>query len=162
MTESTEPAAQTPTVDPKPFEPGSTRSATGCQKPLLVGCGTLALLLGIGAIVFVLKAKDVLAFAMGKLQTEVVAHLPDDISAEDRSRLEDGFAAAMAKIRSGEIDPAALQALQHQLTTAAQNASARKLSAAEVRDLQKALDDFRDAGSKEAPKEKSEDASPEG
>ncbi|MGE0639086.1 MAG: hypothetical protein AB7G12_08450 [Thermoanaerobaculia bacterium] len=160
MTDPTDTSAPRPQLDPKPFEPGSTKSASGCQKPLLIGCGTLALLLGIGAIVFVMKAKDVLAFAMGRLQTEVVSHLPDETTAAERQRLEDGFSAAMQKIRSGEIDPAALQALQHQLTTAAQNAASRKLTTAEVRNLQKALDDFSGANAVPAPAGASEGESP--
>ncbi|MEZ5313014.1 MAG: hypothetical protein R2862_04830 [Thermoanaerobaculia bacterium] len=31
-----------------------------------------------------------LAFAMGRLQTEVVSHLPDETTAAERQRLEDG------------------------------------------------------------------------
>ena len=128
--------------DPRPFAPGGAKPASGCQKPLLIGCGALALLLGIGAIVFVLKAKDVLAYAMGRLQAEVISSLPVEISSEDRRRLEEGFAAAMARIRSGELDPASLQALQKELTAAAQSAAARQLTGAEIRRLQQALDAF--------------------
>lgn len=128
--------------DPKPFQANGARPASGCQKPLLIGCGTLALLLGIGAIIFVLKAKDVLAYAMGRLQAEVIASLPPEVSADERRRMEEGFATATERIRSGDLDPASLQLLQKELTTAAQSAASRKLTGDEVRQLQQALDAF--------------------
>jgi hypothetical protein len=109
---------------------------------MLVGCGLLSLLLGIAAVVFVVKAKDVLAYAMNQLRAEVVAHLPEDSSDADRQRVEDGFDVALARIRSGELDPATLQVLQQKLTAAASAARTRRLSVEELNGLLEALDRF--------------------
>ena len=131
-----------PQAQAKPFAPERPVGGGGCQKPLLVGCGLLSLLLGIAAVVFVVKAKDVLAYAMNQLRAEVVAHLPEDASDSDRQRVEAGFDAALARIRSGELDPAALQDLQKKLTGAASAAGKRRLSGEEMNGLLAALDRF--------------------
>ena len=130
----------------KPFAPETVAGGGGCQKPLLVGCGLLALLLGIAAVVFVVKAKDVLAYAMNQLRAEVVAHLPEDAGEAERQRVDTGFDAALARIRSGEIDPVALQELQKKLTAAASTAATRRLSREELASLLAALDKFNQSG----------------
>lgn len=132
----------------KPFAPEKIAGGGGCQKPLLVGCGLLSLLLGIAAVVFVVKAKDVLAYAMNQLQVEVVSHLPEDVGESERQRVESGFDAALARIRSGELDPAALQELQKKLTTAASAAATRRLTREELDGLIAALDKFNQPGAK--------------
>lgn len=135
-----------PPPPPKPFAPEKVAGGGGCQKPLLVGCGLLALLLGIAAVVFVVKAKDVLAYAMNQLRAEVVANLPEDAGESDRQHVETGFDAALARIRSGEIDPVALQELQKKLTGAASTAATRRLNREELTSLLAALDKFNQAG----------------
>ncbi len=135
-----------PAPQAKPFAPEKIAGGGGCQKPLLVGCGLLALLLGIAAVVFVVKAKDVLAYAMNQLRAEVVAKLPEDAGEADRQHVETGFDAALARIRSGEIDPVALQELQKKLTGAASTAATRRLNREELASLLAALDKFNQAG----------------
>jgi hypothetical protein len=136
------PPSPSPSPDPRPFDAGGVKAPSGCQKPLLVGCGLTALLLGIGAIAFVMKAKDVLAYAMNQLRSQVVSSLPEEIGDREREALEASFERAIARIREGAIDPAALQNLQGKLVAAAQGAGSRKLTPAEVADLQSALDRF--------------------
>lgn len=97
-------------------------------------------LLGIAAIVFVVKAKDLLAWTMGELRTQIVAALPAEVTAEERSRLDRGFEAAVAKIRRGEVEPPALKALQHQLMRAAEKAPRKQLTRDDVLDLLSALE----------------------
>ncbi len=92
------------------------------------------------------KAKDVLAYAMNQLRAEVVANLPEDAGESDRQRVETGFDAALARIRSGEIDPVALQELQKKLTGAASAAATRRLTREELGGLLAALDKFNQAG----------------
>ena len=135
-----------PPAQAKPFAPEKVSGGGGCQKPLLVGCGLLSLLLGIAAVVFVIKAKDVLAYAMNQLRSEVVAHLPEDAGETERQRVETGFDAALARIRSGELDPVALQDLQKKLTSAASAAATRRLTREELDGLVAALDKFNQAG----------------
>jgi hypothetical protein len=107
---------------------------------VLFGCGALAVLVGIAAIVFVVKAKDLLAWTMEKLEEQVVAALPADVTAEERSRLERGFDAAIAKIQTGEMEAPALSALQHQLQQAAEKAPRKALTRDDVLDLLSALE----------------------
>jgi hypothetical protein len=107
---------------------------------VLFGCGAVAVLVGIAAIVFVVKAKDLLAWTMEKLEQQVVAALPADVTAEERSRLGRGFEAAIAKIQAGEIEPPALTALQHQLQQAAEKAPRKELTRDDVLDLLSALE----------------------
>lgn len=149
-----------PTPDARPFAPAPAGGGGGCQKPLLIGCGLLALLLGIGAVIFVVKAKDVLAYAMNQLRTQVVAHLPADAPANDRQRVDDGFDAALARIRSGELDPAALQELQKKLTAAASAAASRTLTRDELDGLLTALDQFNGKTGAETPADASDVAPP--
>jgi len=139
------PPPPTSAADPRPFDsgaPSASAGAAGCQKPLLVGCGVLTLLLGIGAIVFVMKAKDVLAFAMNQLRTQIASHLPEDLGEAERQRLETSFDVAIERIRQGKIDPAALQGLQAKLAAAAQRTGSQRMTPAEVAGLQGALDAF--------------------
>ncbi len=151
-----------PLPQPKPFEPERMRGGTGCQKPILIGCGLVALLLGVAAVVFLVKVKDVLAYAMNELQAEVVAHLPEDASAGERRELTAGFDAALVRIRTGKIDPAALQELQKKLVAVASAASSRRLSREELTGLISALDKFNRAGSAPAaPDAATEPAAPQ-
>ncbi|MEO7794094.1 MAG: hypothetical protein ABIV06_04915 [Thermoanaerobaculia bacterium] len=135
----------------KPFAPEKMTGGGGCQKSLLIGCGLLSLLLGIAAVVFVVNAKAVLAYAMNQLRAEVVAHLPEDVGESERQRIETGFDAALARIRSGELDPAALQDLQKRLTGAASASASRRLTAEEVTALIAALEKFNQKGPEAAP-----------
>jgi hypothetical protein len=97
-------------------------------------------LVGIAAIVFLLKAKDVLSWTMEKLEEQIVAALPEDVTAEERQRLGRGFDAAIAKIRAGEIEPPSLTALQRQLQRAAEKAPRKELTREDVLDLLSALE----------------------
>jgi len=136
------PGAPTPPFEPRPFDPGATKSPSGCQKPLLFGCLGLALLLGIAAIVFVVNAQRILAFAMGQLRTQVVRMLPLDTTDAERERLDEAFDEAIARIRAKQIDPVALQALQKQLVEAARAGGERRMSHEQLLELIEALDAF--------------------
>lgn len=140
MNESPRPIVPTPAA--RPFAPAPASPPGGCGKPMLVGCGVLAILLGIGAIVFVVKAKSLLAYALGKLQAEVEANLPEDLDAGERRRLEAGFAATLERVRSGQIDPERLQTLQAELLDAAERSSRDQLTRDHVRELIVALEAF--------------------
>lgn len=142
---------------PKPFAAEPAPTPGGCGKPLLIGCGVLAILLGIGAVLFVVKAKSLLAYALDKLQAEVVRNLPEDVDDADRARLETAFDATMAKIKSGQIDAEALQNLQSKLVAAAGSAGSGKLTRAEVLALTRALETFAGIASDETPAEEEGD-----
>ncbi len=115
MSEPTPPPAPQPFAS-APIEP----RAGGCGKPVFVGCGVALVLLGILGVVFVVKAKDLLVWSLGKAKAGITANLPADVTAADRERFETAFAAAAANIKAGKMDPAALQRLQRRLMQAVQ------------------------------------------
>jgi hypothetical protein len=130
-----------PAAPPRPFsgEP-KPLAGGGCGRPLLVGCGILVVLLGIAAIVFVAKAKDLLAWTMRELEEQVVASLPEEVTAEERARLDRGFERSLERIYAGEVEPPALYALQRQLMNAAEKSQAKTLTRDDVLDLLSALE----------------------
>ncbi|HSM14062.1 MAG TPA: hypothetical protein VLA66_08330 [Thermoanaerobaculia bacterium] len=124
----------------RPFAPARAGASRGCGRPVWFGCGAVLVLLGIAAIVFVVKAKDLLAWGMERIEAEVMATLPDDLTPEERARLERGFDAALEKISLGEVEPPALNALQKQLVQAAEKANERTLTRDDALDLLSALE----------------------
>jgi hypothetical protein len=134
-----------PPSDPQPFGTAPPKAASGCQKPLLVGCGILALLLGAAAIVFVIKANDLLAFAMGQLRSQIVQRLPADLTEAERETFEQSFTTAIDRIRRKQVDVVTLNELQRKLSAAARDAASGKLTRPQVEELQRALDAFNGA-----------------
>lgn len=106
----------------------------------MIGCGVLVLLIGIASIAFVVKAKDLLAWLMTKIETQVVEALPADVTDGERARLVHGFAAAKEQIRAGNVEMPALKALQLQLQKASEKAPKKELSRDDVLDLLSALE----------------------
>jgi hypothetical protein len=105
-----------------------------------VGCGIVIVLVGIAGIAFVVKAKDLLAWTMRQVQTQVSAALPADVTGAERDRLQRGFDAAIARMQKGEIETPALYALQSQLMNAAEKSQQKTLTRDDVLDLLSALE----------------------
>jgi hypothetical protein len=81
----------------------------------LAGCAVLTLLLGLGVLTLMLKARDVVAWSLGRVRVEIERVLPDDLPAVERERLATAFAAVDARLERGELDATAFQALQREL-----------------------------------------------
>lgn len=110
---------------------------------MLLGCGVLLFLLGVAAIVFLLKADDFVGWVFGSVEETVVERLPPDLPAEERARLDRAFAAATAQIESGEADPAALRRLQGGLTRAVRSSGDdRPLTREEVAEITATLEEI--------------------
>jgi len=141
MNETPPPPPAPPPTPPRPFTGEPRALATGgCSRPLLIGCGALVVLLGIAGIVFVAKAKDILAFAMRELHQQVTSALPAEVTAEERRRLDRGFEAALERIYAGQVETPALYALQRQLMRAAEKSQSKSLTHDDVLDLLSALE----------------------
>ena len=95
----------------EPFEP-QPADLGGCGKPAVFGCLVILGLLAIGLVVFLVKAKDMLDWALLRYQDVVVENLSEEVSAAERQRLELAFEGAREAIRDNRMDPAALQELQ--------------------------------------------------
>ena len=99
-----------------PFAATPTQPAGGgCGRVGVIGCGVVTLLLGIAAIVFLLKAGDLFAWAMTQFEVEITKALPEDCTESDRRNLREAFASAGDAVRAGDFDPGALQSLQAKL-----------------------------------------------
>jgi len=113
------------TIDPQsPFDPDhvdSDRAGGGrLPRPLMMGCGIVLLLFGIGLVAFLVKGEAVmrhlLAWSLDSVRTEVMATLPKDLTPAERQRLQNAFESASASVRgSKKLDLNALQTLQPQL-----------------------------------------------
>lgn len=124
----------------QPFAPqGPQRTWSGGSRWALIGCGALIVLLGIGAAVFLLKAKDLFGWMMNELEAEVMESLPANITEEEKRDLELAFDAAVAAVQEDRATPAALQELQELLREALQDGP-KRLSRDEVQELIEALD----------------------
>ena len=98
---------------PSPFDPGRTRSGGGPSRsrPLLIGCGVVLLLLGIAAVVLVVKMPDLVGWIFHRLEQQVLAKLPPDVTPEERQRLDAAFDDAARAIGESKVDPAQAQEL---------------------------------------------------
>src|SRR5690242_12780098 len=110
---------QPPTASP--FNPNvrPAGSSSGCSKPLLFGCGGLLVVFGVLAVLFVLKAPDLMPkmvrWTFGKLEAQMDLQLPPDATAADRQRLHAAFAAAIEAINANRATPQQVQGIQHKL-----------------------------------------------
>lgn len=127
-------------VSREPFSPQGPRSKwTGNSRWALFGCGGLLLLLGVGSIVFLIKAKDLFGWMMGELEARIEQSLPANITETERQELSLAFAAVVEAVQEDRADAVALQELQKLLREALGDGPTR-LSREEVRGLIAALD----------------------
>lgn len=129
-----------PTTPPSPFNPGQSRTAGGSGKrPLLIGCGVILVLLGIAAIVLVAKRAELVGWMFQKLEGQILAKLPPDVTPEERQRLDHAFDAAADAIGSGTADQAKADQLNAVLLEFAQ--AGRPITREDVLKLTKALEE---------------------
>ncbi len=125
---------------PEPFSPSTVRSTPGgCSRPAWIGCAVVILLLGVAALVFIMKAGDLFGWAMSRFEAQVLEVLDEDVSAAERERLREAFRAATEAVQEGRTDPMALQKLQEQLATSLTDES-NTLSREQVEELTTALE----------------------
>ena len=137
-----------PSTPASPFHPGRPRSAGGGsgKRPLLIGCGALLVLLGIAAVVLVAKRAEVVGWMFQKLEAQILAKLPEDVTPEERQRLDQAFDSAAQAIGSGAADPAKAEQLNSVLLELAQGG--RQITREDVLKLTTALEEV--AGKKQA------------
>ncbi len=152
---STESAAPSDLPDlPEPFAAGPvspklpSAGGSGCTKVGLLGCGVLILLFGLGMMVLMFKANDLMSWVFGKLEAEIERGLPADLTPAERERLDQAFTAFYAALESGEIDPSALQRLQGKLMELSADIESG-LTREQVNDLSRSLEGV--AGLESAP-----------
>lgn len=130
------------TETPDPFNPQPTepqKSGSGCSRPLLIGCGVLLVLLGVGALILALNAGKLATWAFDKFEEQIQAQLPDDIPAADRQRLGQAFDHLGESIQDGTADPTKLRLAQTKMRDMALDTS--KITVEDVRELAALLED---------------------
>jgi hypothetical protein len=124
----------------EPFSPQGPKSKwTSGSRRALIGCGALIVLLGVGSVVFLVKAKDLFGWMMGELEAQVEESLPANITDAERQELALAFDAVVEAVKEDRANPMALQDLQKMLRESLGSGPTR-LSRAEVRSLIAALD----------------------
>lgn len=136
-------------LSPRSLSPKGDRPAGGCGKPALIGCAAVVVLLGLAAVIFLLKARDLFGWLMVRFEDQVVASLPDDVTDDERERLHAAFVAASEAVQSGRADAAALQRMQSTLSRGVVEGEG-KLTRQEVVELIVALEEVAGAG-RDAP-----------
>jgi hypothetical protein len=107
-----------PSTPVSPFNPPITqvpRGGPGCGKPLLIGCGVLALLFVGGLITVAVEWRAVLRGYFEVLDATLAPRLPADLSAAERDRLHRAFAGAADLDAANETELPALQRLQRRI-----------------------------------------------
>jgi hypothetical protein len=101
---------------PEPFAPAPRPlKAPGCGRGPLVGCGVVIALVGIGAVAAALNFNRMLMWGLRRIEGQVEAKLPADLSAQERARFKAAFADFYRTIQEGKVDPSAVQSLQSEL-----------------------------------------------
>ncbi len=127
-------------IDREPFSPRGPQSKwTGNSRWALLGCGALIVLLGIGSVVFLLKAKDLFGWMMNELEAQVEESLPADITEPERQELAEAFDAVVDAVEEDRADVVALQDLQKMLREALGDGP-KRFSRKEIQGLIEALD----------------------
>ncbi len=108
-----------PFPEPPPGQTGASRRARrGCLITGLVGCGLIVLLFFGGLLVLYTQADEMFAFILDFAETRILAELPDDVSPEERQRLERAFDSVLEHYRSRAATGADTRRLRMALTDA--------------------------------------------
>lgn len=138
-----------PSTPVSPFNPGRPISPGGGgsgKRPLLIGCGALLVLLGIAAVVLVAKRAEFVGWMFQKLEAQILAKLPEDVTPGERQRLDQAFDAAAEAIGAGTADQTKADQLNSVLLELAQGG--RQITRDDVLKLTRALEEV--AGKKQA------------
>ncbi|HWM90985.1 MAG TPA: hypothetical protein VN493_09480 [Thermoanaerobaculia bacterium] len=129
-----------PSTPASPFHPGQPRPSGGSRtKPLLIGCGAALVLLGIAAVILVVKLPEFVDWMFTRLETQILAKLPPDVTPDERQRLVDAFDAAARAIGTGKADQAKAQELNSVLMDFARQG--RTITREDVLKLTRALEE---------------------
>lgn len=138
-----EPPDQTP-YSSNPFNPTPVASRpagrSGCSKPLLIGCGAVLLLLGIGLVLMIYNAPKIVQWSFQAMEQDILGRLGPDVTPEDRAGLVAAFADAREAVSRNQVDVTKLQPFQNKVMEVAP--ANKKLSREEVLELTRALEEL--------------------
>lgn len=135
---------------PAPFNPTAPQPGgrRGCSKPMVVGC--LVVLLGggiaaLGGLYYVAThLSTILHHSFAKMEEELAAIMPADVTAAERERLHAAFqSAGAAMAHPDKLDPARLNRVQTELFSVSRKG--KSLTRADVLELTEALEGLQPA-----------------
>lgn len=139
-----EPPQQPPYPAPSPFNPTGAPvrppGRSGCSKPLLIGCGAVLLLLGVGLILMIYNAPKIVQWSFQAMEQDIMGRLGPDVTPEDRARLGTAFADARAAMSKNQVDISKVQAFQGKIMDVAP--ANKKLARKDVLELTRSLEDL--------------------
>jgi hypothetical protein len=123
-----------------PGVPARPPGRSGCSKPLLIGCGVLLLLLGIGLVVLISNAPKILQWTFRTMEQDIMGRLGPDVTPEDRAHLAAAFEDARSSMAKNQVDITKVQAFQSKMMEVAP--AGRPISRKQVQDLTRSLEDL--------------------
>ena len=137
-----EPPAPPPTPA-VPFDPSARPKASGCPKPLVIGCLVIIIVGGIailGALLYVGKhAPGLLQWSLHQMENGVMEQLPKDVTPEEKQRLHQAFADVSQGLKDGRIKPEEFQSMQFKMIEIARKGS--NLTRQDILDLTRSLEE---------------------
>lgn len=115
-------------------------AGNGCGRPTLIGCSLLLALLVGSSILVLVRANDLFEWGFGLSQQQILTALSEEVTPQQRQRLEGAFDQIEAAVREGTLDPSALPELQGQIGDALRGARQGPLDAQTVEELIVALE----------------------
>lgn len=106
----------TPTIVAPPEAPVEERA--GCASPLTLGCALSLLLLLVGSAILTSRGDRIFRWGLDRTRATVLGALPQDVTAEERARLEAAFGAVAAASSAGEVDAERMERLRATLREA--------------------------------------------
>lgn len=139
-----EPPQQPPYSSPSPFNPTGAPvrppGRSGCSKPLLIGCGALLLLLGIGLVLMIYNAPKIVQWSFEAMERDIMSRLSPEVTPEERTRLVTAFADARAAMSKNQVDISKVQTFQGKIMDVAP--ANKQLGPDDVRELTRSLEDL--------------------
>ncbi len=107
-----------PIPDPFP-EPAAPRpKVEGCGTPALLGCVVVLAVFGVVGGVFLFKARDLVSWAFDESRGAILEALPEDVSQEQRDRLDRAFVAVTEAVLEDRVSASDLGQVQRALAEA--------------------------------------------
>jgi hypothetical protein len=146
----TQPGTPPPPFEPTPFGPPVTspglapgKERSGCGRAALIGCGALVVVCGLVLILVAANAKRAASFMLtwsfNKLEQQISAQMPADVTPAERERLSAAFASAVRAAKEGRVDPARAQTMQGQVLSIARRPKG-KITRQDILDLTQSLE----------------------
>ena len=123
----------------------------GCAKPAVFGCGCLMLGAVVLLILMIAMSGRIVEWILDTTEETIFAALPEEVTEQDRERLESSFDRFRRGVADGSLNTRGLTQLQVELTNAYSRAQRGLLEQVDVERLLEAFDTVLGAASPEPP-----------